>query len=423
MILFTPAVRESPHVEGRRVIVPRRRRLFGPGMLVTAAFVGPGTIATASSAGASFGYSLAWALLFSVFATAVLQEMAVRQALVTRDGLATTLRRALGGHWLGKAAMLLVIAAVGLGNAAYESGNIAGAGLALAGLGGPLPLWCLLIGCIAAGLLFLPGYRYIERLLITLVLLMSAVFVVSALLLRPDWLALLRGLLRPGIPNGSLTTVVALIGTTVVPYNLFLQANAVRERWGPEVPVDTALAAARSDTVLSVGLGGLITLAIISTAASTFFATGLAFSPANLAEQLEPALGSAWRVLFAVGLFAAGLTSAITAPLAAAYAVCGALGWNDQVTGRGFRWIALAVIACGSIVAATGTRPIAAIIFAQAANGLLLPLVGITLLWLMNHAKVLGDRRNRLASNLLGVIVVATTIGLGASRLLSLNVG
>ena len=74
-------------------------RRFGPGLLVTAAFVGPGTIATASSAGAGFGYTLLWALVFSVGATIVLQEMAVRQALVTRAGLATTLRQALDGTW------------------------------------------------------------------------------------------------------------------------------------------------------------------------------------------------------------------------------------------------------------------------------------------------------------------------------------
>src|SRR6056297_4316027 len=96
---------------------PRRRAAFGPGILVTAAFIGPGTIATASSAGASYGFALLWALLFSVAATVVLQEMAARQALVTRTGLAENLRGAFNNRLVGRAAIVLVVAAIGCGNA------------------------------------------------------------------------------------------------------------------------------------------------------------------------------------------------------------------------------------------------------------------------------------------------------------------
>ncbi|MEQ8516607.1 MAG: divalent metal cation transporter, partial [Chromatocurvus sp.] len=110
----------------------RRRAVFGPGILVTAAFIGPGTIATASSAGASYGFALLWALLFSVAATVVLQEMAARQALVTRTGLAENLRSAFHSRLVGRAGIVLVVAAIGGGNAAYEAGNLSGAAIALA---------------------------------------------------------------------------------------------------------------------------------------------------------------------------------------------------------------------------------------------------------------------------------------------------
>ncbi|WP_439106978.1 Nramp family divalent metal transporter [Congregibacter sp.] len=394
---------------------------FGPGLLVTAAFVGPGTIATASAAGAGFGYALLWALLFSVFATMALQEMSVRAAIVTGNGLATTLREALKGRWLGRGAILLVIAAIGLGNAAYESGNIAGAALALNSISEiDNRYWALLIGGTSAALLFLPAYRQLERVLIALVLVMSAVFVASALLLSPDWSALFRGLVRPSLPDGSLTTVIALIGTTVVPYNLFLQANAAREHWAHEPDRDLALSAARRDTVLSVTLGGLITLAIVSAAAVTFFAQGLVFSPDKITTQLEPILGPSGRYVFALGLFAAGLTSAITAPLAAAYAVCGALGLPDTLRGTAFRLVALTVVFTGTIFAATGARPLSLIVFAQAANGLLLPIIAMILLWIMNERGILGDATNSWRSNLLGVLVVAVTLGLGANKLAGL---
>lgn len=393
-------------------------------MLVTAAFVGPGTVATASSAGASFGYALLWALLFSVFATIVLQEMAVRQAIITGEGLAATLRRALAGSIAGKATMLLVIAAVGLGNAAYESGNIAGAALAVGSvLPGSQSTWSLVIGVSAVALLFLPAYRQLERVLIGLVLAMSAVFLVSAVLLRPDWSAMLSGALWPRLPAGSLLTVIALIGTTVVPYNLFLQANAAREHWAGREDRDQALSEARLDTLLSVTLGGLITVAIVTTATVTYFGSSEGFSAADLASQLEPVLGPAGRYLFAAGLFAAGLTSAVTAPLAAAFAVCGALGWSDHPQDRTFRAVAIAVIVIGTVFAASGARPISLILFAQAANGLLLPVIAVVLLWLMNQRGYLHNQVNQWRSNLLGVLVVGTAMGLGGSKLWSLLSG
>ncbi|MEM6300168.1 MAG: Nramp family divalent metal transporter [Pseudomonadota bacterium] len=395
-----------------------RRFSLGPGLLVTAAFVGPGTIATASSAGANFGYSLAWALLFSVAATVILQEMSVRQAIVTKNGLAATMREALGRNVLGRGVLLLVVAAVGVGNAAYESGNIAGAALAISQLAeGKQALWATLIGVLAGCFLFAPAYRQLEVALIVLVLAMSAVFLSSAFVLGVDLPALIKGVTSPKLSSASATTVVALIGTTVVPYNLFLQANAARDRWEHETDRAQALRAARIDTFASIGLGGLVTLAIISSAAVSFFAQQMAFTNESFSRQLDPILGQSGRYFFAVGLFAAGLTSAVTAPLAAAYAVCGALGWNEQMQSTAFRSVALCVLITGVVFAVLGTRPLTLILFAQAANGLMLPAVVLTLLWLMNQRRFLGDAANRPLSNLLGFIVALVSLSIGLNKL------
>ena len=390
---------------------------MGPGILVTAAFVGPGTITTASSAGASFGFALLWALLFSVLATIVLQGMAARLGLVTRAGLAEAMRGSFSNAPLRIAAMFLVVAAIGFGNAAYEAGNIAGAALALASVsGGHNALWVLLIGA-GAGLLLASGrYRVLELVLIALVLIMSAVFVLAACLVI-SYRDLLTALLAPRMPPGSALTVIALIGTTVVPYNLFLHANAVREKWPPEQPLASALAESRADTVLSVSLGGLITLAIMGTSAAAFFATAAEFSGASLGLQLEPLLGAWAPYVFALGLFAGGLTSAITAPLAASYAVCGALGWQQSLHGPGFRLVWAIVLSTGTLFAALGSKPITAILFAQAANGFLLPVVAIFLLVVMNRRQLLGQHVNGALANLMGTLVVATAIALGGLKL------
>jgi NRAMP (natural resistance-associated macrophage protein)-like metal ion transporter len=394
-------------------------RKFGPGILVTAAFIGPGTVTTASIAGAQFGFSLLWALLFSVVATALLQEMAARLGLVTRQGLAQALRAQFAGSWLGSAAIVLVVIAIGFGNAAYEAGNITGAALGLESIFSlPMSAWSLAVGLIAGILLYLGIYRLIEKLLVAMVLLMSAVFLATLVQVAPSPTAMLKGALLPTVPEGSLLTVIALIGTTVVPYNLFLHASAVQEKWPASVETRRALRESRIDTGFSIGLGGLITLAVMSTSAAAFFGAGGEFSAVNMARQLEPLLGSSSRYFFAAGLFAAGLSSAVTAPLAAAYAVCGVLGWSRDLKSPGFRGVWAAVLLCGTGYAALGARPLTAILFAQAANGFLLPICALFLLLVMNRRDQLGEYTNAAAANLAGGAVVLVTLALGGLKIL-----
>ncbi|NNJ98465.1 MAG: Nramp family divalent metal transporter [Gammaproteobacteria bacterium] len=392
---------------------------FGPGLLVTAAFIGPGTVTTTSVAGAGFGYALLWTLVFSVVATIVLQEMAARLGLVSGRGLSEALRGSFRHPLARGATAFLVVAAIGLGNAAFETGNITGAALGLAVLSDvPVQAWSLIVGMVAFLLLAVGLYRVVERVLILLVAVMSLVFVLTMVSVVPDLPAMFRGMFRPSLPNGSLLTAIALIGTTVVPYNLFLHASTVHEKWG-DVPTRQALAEARADTVLSVSLGGLLTLAVMTTAATAFFATGTDIdSAATMARQLEPLLGEYARYLFAVGLLSAGITSAVTAPLAAAYATAGMLGWPRDLSDRRFQAVWATIIIIGVAFAVSGTSPIAAIVFAQAANGMLLPVVAIFLLIIMNRDDVLGDHRNGWRANILGAAVITVATSLGVFQLL-----
>jgi manganese transport protein len=394
------------------------RITLGPGWLVTAAFVGPGTVTTASVAGAKFGYTLLWAILFSVLATVILQEMSARLGLVTRAGLGEALRSAFANPILRWLAVVLVVAAIAVGNAAFETGNITGAAMGLEMLT-PIPraVWAGASGLSALALLGLGGYRVVERLLIVLVVFMSLAFATTAIIVRPGFTDILRGLVVPQVQPGSLLTIVALIGTTVVPYNLFLHASTVCEKWSEQIPVGEALRRSRLDTVLSITMGGLVTLAIAVTAASCFkLGTGID-SAARMAEQLEPLLGRTAKWFFAAGLFAAGLTSAVTAPLAAAYAATGALGWCRDLRSWRFRAIWAGVIVVGTSLAMLGRRPVAAIVLAQAANGILLPIVAVFLLIVVNRRELLRDHANGVLSNALGLLVVLVAAGLGAVQI------
>ncbi len=395
-----------------------QRPRFGPGLLVTAAFIGPGTITTASRAGAGFGLALAWAILFSVIAAIVLQEMAARVGLVTRGGLGEAIRSSFD-HPLAKAlAVGSVVAAIALGNAAYQTGNLTGAAIGLGMITGvPESVLVMLIGAAAAVVLAMGSYKLIERVLVLLVITMSLVFAVTAIVLRPDLGALARGLFMPSVPQESLVTVIALIGTTVVPYNLFLHASVVREKWSADAPLEEVLRDSRRDTIIAVLLGGGVTLAVMVTAAAAS-QDGTFTDVATMGQQLEPVLGRWAPGFFAAGLAAAGLTSAVTAPLAAAYATAGALGWPMTLRNWRFRTVWATVLLAGVVFAVWfGGSPIQAIIFAQAANGLIFPMVAVFLLIVVNRRSLMGNAANTTAANLLGVAVVLVAAGLGAWKL------
>lgn len=397
-----------------------RLKNLGPGLLVTAAFIGPGTVTTASVSGANFGFVLLWVIIFSILATIILQEMTCRLGIVSRAGLGEALRTTFRNPILSIIAGFLVVAAITFGNAAFETGNIIGASIGLEAITGLSPkLWAVIVGTGAFLLLGTGAYKIIERALIGLVILMSLVFLVTAIIVKPNIADVLQGLFIPQIPGDALIPTIALIGTTVVPYNLFLHASSAQEKWTHSIPKSQALAEARFDTVLSISLGGLITLAIVATAAQTFFSHGIELQNAGtMANQLEPLLGAGAKYFFAIGLFAAGLTSAITAPLAAAYATAGVLGWDKNLKSNKFRATWAIIILIGTVLAIPGRSPIAAIIFAQAANGILLPLVAIFLLVVMNRSELLHEYKNGIVANILGIVVVLITAGLGIFQLL-----
>lgn len=386
---------------------------FGPALVVTAAFIGPGTVTTASITGANFGFGLLWALLFSVIATYILQEMASRLGLVTGKGLADVMREHFRSPIQRKGAIILVVSAIAIGNSAYQGGNLTGAAL---GLSNVLPMdttmFPALLGMVAAVVLFTGKQQFIERSLIGLVAVMSMVFVVTMFLTSPDWTAVLNGLV-PSIPDGSVLSVIAIIGTTVVPYNLFLHASIVAKLKTRDVDLPAQLRNNRVDSALSIGAGGLITLAIMSCAASAFFATGNTLESGNIAQQLKPFLGDYAALFFGLGLAAAGLTSAITAPLAAAFAVTGIIGWKSDLKGAHFRVIWALILVCGVVIASLGIKPLAAILFAQAANGVLLPVIAVYLIWTTSRYNIMGKHRNSILTNGIGTAVVLLVTGLG----------
>lgn len=392
------------------------KKAVGPGSLVTAAFIGPGTVTVCTIAGVNFGYELLWALLLSVLATVILQEMAARLGLIYQKGLANIISDNIKKPLSRYLALGLVIFAIGLGNAAYQAGNISGGAMGAELIADiPLiPVWgfsvnifSLLIGLSAGMFLFAGNYKLVERFMIALVILMSISFITTALMTNPFSTKLYLGF-KPFISGDNILTVVALIGTTVVPYNLFLHSSLVAERWTK--PED--LKWVRTDTVVSIVLGGIISMAIMITAAAGQ-AEGVS-SAKDLAIGLSPLFGIYAQYMISIGLLAAGITSAMTAPLAAALVVCGSFGWSQDVQSLPMRTVMGGILLIGLVLSSLGIKPVELITFAQLANGILLPLITGYILYLVNQTSILGNYRNRLIHNVLGFSIWIITLILGS---------
>ncbi|WP_243472247.1 Nramp family divalent metal transporter [Winogradskyella sp. MH6] len=395
---------------------------IGPGPLVAAAFIGPGTVTVCTLAGVNFGYALLWAMVLSVFATIVLQEMAARLGIIAQKGLSQVIREEVKSPVLRGFSVVLVLSAIVVGNAAYEAGNISGGALGLETLLGhptvnifnvELSVLPWVLGLLVSMLLYLGTYKVLEKVLVGLVILMSLAFLSTTILTKPDVISILKNMLVPQFPDEGILTIVALIGTTVVPYNLFLHASLAKTKWNKKSDIKLA----RKDTVLAVVLGGIVSMSIIISAAAINIKD--VSNAADLALALEPLFGVNAKYFLSVGLFAAGITSAITAPLAAAYVASGCLDWKADLKSSRFRAVWMFILGLGVVFSSVGFKSIEIIKFAQVANGLLLPIIAGFLLWIMNKTSVLGTYKNSKFQNFLGLIILVITILLGLKVILS----
>ena len=388
---------------------------LGTSSLVVAAFVGPGTVLTCATAGVKFGYSLAWVLLFATAATFVLQSFTAGMGIMAGKGLGEAMREAVHGTAGRMVVFGLVVLGLWMGTAAFETGNLVGASAGLETvLGDRIARSWLMVGlALVAGLVLLLDLRVLTQVLAVLIGAMSVLFIATMLIAPVDWGAALRGMLIPSLPEGSLLTVIALIGTTIVTYNLFLHPTVAKHYWAGEAP-DRAWRRELTGMALFIPAGGLISLAIVM-AGATLYQTGAdAETVGGLAVLLEPVAGKTARVFFGLGLLAAGVTSAVTAPLAAASGIREIFDWPDDPRDWRYRAVWLSVLLTGLFFGLIGRNPLEIIIAAQAANGLLLPFIAAFVLYLTYRQQALTLPRWYLA---LGVLVTLICAGLGARTL------
>ena len=394
---------------------------LGPGVLVSAAFIGPGTVTICSIAGVDFGFSLLWALGISIVACIILQEMAARIGLVTGEGLSVVIRKEIPVRLLRNLMIILILSAIVIGNAAYEAGNITGAVLGLDAIYDFPDLsignihfdpWSVFIGLLAFFLLYIGNYKTMERVFIGLVAIMSISFIVVAIMVQPSFAAIIEGF-RPSVSSENILTITALVGTTIVPYNLFLHASLVSEKWNGV----RDLGIVRKDLIFAIGIGGVVSMAILICGASSGILN--VESAADLAAGLEPLFGKFATYFLGMGLLAAGITSSVTAPLAAAYVAKECFGWEGGLKSFKFRLVWATILILGIFLSSIGLRPVEVIKFAQVANGIVLPAIAIFLIWAVNRDRLMKHKKNSLLQNILGILVILLTIILGMKSIIN----
>lgn len=370
--------------------------------MIAAAFIGPGTLTTASASGAAYKYQLLWALGFATIACIVIQEASARISIVNNKELPVVLM----GVYTKSANTLkwLVGGSVIFGCAAYQAGNLLGSisGITLIYDIPAKPLIAALV-LIVSILLYFGSYKNLAKVLSVLVGIMGISFLVLVFKADHNWSSVVSGIV-PAIPDGAQWLVLGLVGTTIVPYNLFLGSGISRGqqintmRWG---------------LIISIGLGGLISIAILMTGS---LITG-EFSFQALSTTMQENLGS-WAVyLLAFGLFAAGFTSSVTAPLAAGFISKGFFQGSNET--RSFRMGWIIVMAVGFAIGMLNFKPVPVIIMAQALNGFILPVITVFLFIMINDPNVLGTKTNNVIQNLIYSAVMIAVVSIGLNNLAS----
>lgn len=381
----------------------------GPAAVITSAFIGPGTITTATNAGVEFGYALLWAVIFSGISLIIIMNMASRLATIGNKNIIEASVELIPSSKTWKMFIIGLFALVmGLTALGFEAGNLIGATTGFRDIFG-LPTWlaALVMGIVTVLAIVFSTPTIIEMIMKIFVAIMGIIFVITGIIVGPDITAVLRGII-PTVPSGSIVNTVALIGTTIIGINLVFHSVSSADKWTNEEDLEDSY----FDTKFNVSMGVVMTVALIITTASVLYQSGTVVdSPLVFSKSLEPVLGSWARIFGSLGLVFAGLSSSIATPYMTGVIFSKLFNWGEK-NDVGIKIVATIAVIIGTLFAMFGTRPTQIILFAQATSGFFLPFISI-LFVLVANSKYLGKYKNTTFQNILGMISVLVTFGLG----------
>ena len=360
-------------------------RHIGPGLLVTVGFIDPGNWASNMAAGSQFGYALLWIVTLSTIMLIVLQHNAAHLGIATGMCLAEATTRHLP-RLVGRAI---------LGSAYLATVATAAASMAM---------------------LMTNSYKRAERWIIAFVGVVGLSFLAELALVKVDWPQAAASWITPSMPTGSAAIIVSVLGAVVMPHNLFLHSEVIQsmhfEGQGEQV-IEERLRYELFDTLFSMGVGWAINSAMVILAATTFFAHGIVVDDlAVAAATLSPILGPASSTIFAVALLFAGLSSSVTAGMAAGTITAGMFDEEYDIHDR-HSSIGVAACFAGAVAACLVVpNPFEGLIWSQALLSLQLPITVFVLIRLTSSPRVMGKYANSRPLNalLVGIGVIVTIL-------------
>jgi Mn2+/Fe2+ NRAMP family transporter len=381
--------------------------LLGPGIVTASAGNDAGGVATYANAGAKYGYGMIWTMVLLIPALAVVQEMCARMGAVTGKGLTDLIREEFSLRWTAFVMLAILIANGGI--VISEFSGIAAA-LELFHISKYISVPAM--GFIVWYLIARGTYRRVERIFLVMALLLMS-YPIAAFLAKPDWGAVTQQTVHPGIQFNAvyLFTVVTLIGTTISPYmQLYVQSSVAEKGIAPQ-----DYAVTRADVYVGSIFANLTAILIMVATGATLFIKGITItSAADAAQALKPVAGAFAGILFGVGLLGASLLAAGVLPLATAYGLAEAFGFEKGVN-RGWRdapvflGIFTGLVALGVLVTLIPGLPLLQVLLiTQLINALALPFVLFSVLKLVNNRDVMGEHRNGVVYN---IIAWTTTVG------------
>ncbi len=381
--------------------------ILGPGIIAANAGNDASGVATYSTVGAAYGYSLLWVFIPMVLSLMVVQEMCVRMGVVTGQGLSDLIREQFGVRWTAIVMLALLVA-----NTGVIISEFVGIAQASDLFGVPRAITVPLAAGVIWWLVVKGSQKRVERVFLAMSLVFFC-YIVSAFIARPDWSEVASSLVKPSFQTdaGYLFTVMALIGTTITPFmQVYVQSSVVEKGLDAE-----DLPLVRADVILGTLFACLIAAFIVICTAATLHKQGIFHidSASTAAESLVPVAGAYAKYVFAVGLFGAAMLAMGVLPLATAYSLSEALGFEKGLS-RSFReapiflGIFTTLILVGGVVALIpGIPQIRLLLFTQCINGLLLPILLMAIVSLSNNREIMGERVN---SRVFNVFAWAITI-------------
>jgi len=383
--------------------------LLGPGIITGSVDNDAGGITTYSVAGAMYGYGMIWTLIPSLIVLLVIQEMNARMGIVTGKGLSDLIRENAGVKVTFFIFIGLLIS--NIGNTTTEFAGVSGS----MDVFGVSKYISVPIAAVLVWILVVKGtYKIAERIF----LIFSAsllTYVVSALMAKPDWGAIGSAVVRPGISlnTQSLTMIIALVGTTIAPWMQFYMQATVIEKGIKIKEYKFTLV----DIIVGCFITVVVAFFIMVACGSTLFPNGVVISEAkDAALSLEPLAGRMASHVFAFGLFVASVFSATILPLATAFYVCEAFGFEAGIDksldeAREFYILYTGILVLSAAIILIPNAPLISIsIWSQVLNGILLPVVLVSMILLINNKKIMGNYTNKPFQNIIGWTAVGMLV-------------